>query len=443
MKIFIRPIFFAIIVGLGSTAAFAQNYKIKQTTSMSGHNMESTVYVKGSRKRTENGGMMGMTNDVATIEQCDLKRTVQVNDKKKLYYVDSTAVSEPSAAPVGKTPVTAGKATKGGTVTHTSSITDTGERKQMFGLIARHIKTSMTVVSSPDACSKQDMKIETDGWYVDLPLFSCPFTPGPRSPMAPESPQPRGCEDRIITKSTGTGKLGFALQMTQTISTGGRGEAFTTSTETIEFSKATLDDALFNVPTNYTLASSSQALYGTPDYSAVMKGGGNDDDDLPKTSSSNNDPSSAYKSAAPGPKKAGVKRIGVLAPSNRTNEIVSTTNLQAYLIRQLTVGNVEAVAVNSEADAKALNCDYILTSDISKLKQSTASKIGGLFGKVTNTDSSASRNYESQVDFKLILLTSSQSVLQSKAAAKIVGDADMAAQGVLAQEATAILAVAK
>ena len=37
----------------------------------------------------------------------------------------------------------------------------------------------------------------------------------------------------------------------------------------------------------------------------------------------------------------------------------------------------------------AKNCDFILSSDISKLKQSTASKIGGLFGKVTGNDDAA------------------------------------------------------
>src|SRR5436190_8333473 len=145
MKIFNTSIIFALILGLTATAAFGQNYKIKQTTSMSGQKMESTVYVKGSRKRTESGGMMGMPNDVATIEQCDLKRTVQINDKKKLYYVDPMSVSEPDSAPVSKAPVAATKAKKGGTVTYTSAITDTGERKQMFGLTARHLKTSMTM----------------------------------------------------------------------------------------------------------------------------------------------------------------------------------------------------------------------------------------------------------------------------------------------------------
>jgi hypothetical protein len=84
-----------------------------------------------------------------------------------------------------------------------------------------------------------------------------------------------------------------------------------------------------------------------------------------------------------------------------------------------------------------------LSSDFSKFKQSTASKIGGLFGKVTNTDSSASRNYDAQVDFKLVSLKTGQPVLQNKAAAKAEGDANHVAEGVLAQEAMAVLAAAK
>jgi len=171
-------------IALGGIVVFGQNYKIKQTTSMQGHEMSSTVFVKGSRKRTESGGMMGMGADVATIEQCDLKRTVQVNDKKKLYYIQPDATGETASSNTNATPSSSvTKPTKGGTVTVTSNIIDTGERKQMFGLTARHIKTSMSMKSSPDACSKMDMSMETDGWYVDLPLFSCPM-PIPRNPYA-------------------------------------------------------------------------------------------------------------------------------------------------------------------------------------------------------------------------------------------------------------------
>ena len=260
----------------------------------------------------------------------------------------------------------------------------------------------------------------------------------PRNPAGPTS---GGCEDHIVMKSTGTGKLGFPLQTTQTMVMNGQDVAFGTSMETIEFSKATLDDALFNVPATYTLANNTQALYGTPDYSAMIKSARNNDDLGASTSSAI--PSAVANTSVPATKKAGVKRIGVLVPTNRTGETISTTNLQAYLIAQLAVGNVEAVAVGSDADAKAMDCDYILSSDISKLKQSTASKIGGMFGKVTSTDTSATRNYEAQVDFRLTTASTGQSILQNKATTKVAGDADTAAQGVLGQEATDVLAVAK
>jgi hypothetical protein len=48
----------------------AQNYKIKQTVSMNGQKSKTTIYVKGLRKRTEGGGFMRMSGDVATVEQC-------------------------------------------------------------------------------------------------------------------------------------------------------------------------------------------------------------------------------------------------------------------------------------------------------------------------------------------------------------------------------------
>ncbi len=47
-----------------------------------------TVYVKGSRKRTEGGAFMGMGGDVADVEQCDMKRNLKISDKKKMYSIE-------------------------------------------------------------------------------------------------------------------------------------------------------------------------------------------------------------------------------------------------------------------------------------------------------------------------------------------------------------------
>ena len=432
---------FVALIFVFSVAGFveAQNYKITQTTSMMGQNMTSTVYVKGSRKRTESSGMMGIGGDVADIEQCDLKRNVKVSDKKKMYFVEPMMGGE---ADVPSTPTPSGPATKpqkGGTITMTSSIVDTGERKQMFGLTARHVKTSMTMVSSPDACSKDNTKIETDGWYVDLPAFSCPIAM-PKNPMAMAREPKQGCTDRMIAKQTGTGKLGFPLQLTQKMNSGDDDEPFTQSIDTIEFSKATLADSLFDVPTTYTLAKSSQDLYGRPDFSKMAGMSMGDDDDKPKSNSGKPTMPAMPVSSAP---KPGVKRIGVLAPNNPTGENVSTTNLQAYLVQQLTSGSVEAVGVGSEADAKAAGCQYLLSSDFTKLKQSTASKIGGMFGKITNTDTSAARTWDIQIDYLLINITDGKSATKSKAVAKASGEVDRVAETALAAEASAVLMIVK
>ncbi|MGH7784079.1 MAG: hypothetical protein ACREO5_09610, partial [Candidatus Binatia bacterium] len=353
------------------------------------------------------------------------------------FAAESNETPMPSQKPVKEVPQ---KVTKGGTLTMTTSINDTGERKPMFGLIARHIKTSMTMQPSPDACTKQAMNMSTDGWYVDLPQFSCPMT-APRNPMAAAQPSSGGCQDRVIVKSSGGGKLGFPVQVTQTMNN--EGMSFGQTIETVEFSKAALDDALFDIPAGYSLANSSSDLYGKPDYAAMARAAQNNIGDDSRSSSAKPGFPSSIQNPAVSTKRPGTKRIGVLMPTNRSSENISTSGLQSYLVQLLTTGNVDAVAVSSESDAKAAGCDFLLSSDFSKLKQSTAGKIGGMFGKITNTDTSAAAKYDAQVDYRLTSLSNGQSVLQNKAAAKTESDADRAAQGVLAQEASAVLAAAR
>lgn len=65
-------------------------------------------------------------------------------------------------------------ARKCGVVTNTRTVTDTGERQQMFGFTARHIKTTSVQEPSADACDHSHSRQESDGWYADLtPEFSC------------------------------------------------------------------------------------------------------------------------------------------------------------------------------------------------------------------------------------------------------------------------------
>src|SRR4030095_5301680 len=151
--------------------------KIRQRMTMGGaSDMETVLYIKGRRMRNEMTANIGMT----TVVQCDLKRTLTINDKTKTYLISPTdGTNSPNASDGGgggspPPPAEASTAPmRGGVVNITNTMTDTGERKEMFGFTARHIKTSTVKTASPDACDK-DQKIETDGWYIDFQFsFDC------------------------------------------------------------------------------------------------------------------------------------------------------------------------------------------------------------------------------------------------------------------------------
>ncbi len=104
-----------------------------------------------------------------SITQCDLRRTIQINDRARKYMISpmDSDVSSDSSGPDVVAP-SAGQNRRGGLITMTVNTIDTGERKDMFGFTARHLKRTMMSQSSPDACQQQHMKIETDGWYINL-----------------------------------------------------------------------------------------------------------------------------------------------------------------------------------------------------------------------------------------------------------------------------------
>ena len=135
---------FAILSGIVAIAASngnasAQQYKLRQVTSVMSMTSETTIYVKGMRKRTEGGGYAGMPNNIVTIEQCDLQRTVSLNDKKKLYYIEPFSKETETVVYEDEKPSTKNKpvatqasmsSQKGGIVTMFYKITDTGEKKK-------------------------------------------------------------------------------------------------------------------------------------------------------------------------------------------------------------------------------------------------------------------------------------------------------------------------
>lgn len=384
----------AILIAL--TGSALADVKIKSKQTMSGQSYENTTYIKGKRQRSET--MNGM---MVSITQCDLRRGLQINPNTQTYMVNPFTVSvetttKPAAATVDKN----GVVQAGGTVTTTVTIKDTGERKQMFGYTARHLIITMETASSPDACSKNNMKMETDGWYIDFEQqFDCgdtaQYSSGYRNPAKPT------CQDKYQMKTIGTAKRGYPVYEKMTMFDESGKETMSYINEVVELSKATLDASLFDIPQGYREVSDASQMYASASSVSVPRtstGGqtgfaGNVSapyaGDNPSMSTSSVLSGANTKAAAAttdlGPKQPGVVRIGLAAvKTGAVGEGLVAAELAAAvqnsLREYLKVPKVEVVVLEAklasaiDAEAKDKDCDLVLHANVAHKKG------GGGFG---------------------------------------------------------------
>jgi hypothetical protein len=173
--------------------------KISTSYTTDGQTAETAIYGNGARLRYDYG------NGVVLLRQCDQKAMVELNDKDKSYL---------------SLPIEPGDAKSGNT-----EVIDTGERKDMFGISARHLKLIA-----------KDPRTETDGWYAEIPALGvCSGLDGEAA------------------------KRGYPLQYTR-IQYGENGKpasAMTMKVTAIEASP--LQAALFDVPSGYADSSKPKA----------------------------------------------------------------------------------------------------------------------------------------------------------------------------------------
>ncbi len=354
--------------------------KVKSRQTSGGQTYENTIYIKGKRQRSEaSGGQM------ITIEQCDLRRNLQLMPAAKVYTVNPYDDGSPSSSTTTThtTHSQPSAVTKGGLVTSTVTTKDTGERKQMFGYTARHILTTMVMESSPDACSQNNMRMEIDGWYIDATFaLDCDSNRQYTSYRPPV--KAGGCRDRYETKTIGTAKKGFPVYEKMTMVNGG--QSFSTINEVAEISQATLDQSLFEVPPDYRqvedfASAFSAAAYANPQASAANS------DMTPNVNPNANQPSSATTSAV-GPKRAGVIRIGVVAvkPGNIAEGMDPqqlALAVQNTFMENLKASNIEAIPIEGsggiQAEAQQKDCDYLVFASVALKKG------GGGFGSFMNS----------------------------------------------------------
>jgi hypothetical protein len=370
-----------VLVGMCSADS-----KIKTRRTMMGQTMENTVYVKGARQRTEEAGMMGMPS-TTTIVQCDLKRIITINTCTKTYMISPmdvmAAAPSPGAAMAAGASADNGAPQKGGVLTIVNDYIDTKERQKMFGLEARHIKTNMSMVASPDACAKTSMKMEKDGWYVSLsPQFTCDAGMHRYAAMGGGRGARPSCRDTVRLKG-GMGNPGFPLKETTTMMT--EGHPFSMTEEVTELSTANLNPALFDVPIGYREVSDYRAMMGDP--RAMMMSGGNTNcgsgipievAGAPAEAAAPAPVPSPAPAAAPAPapkvtsapaKASGTLRVGVAKINDKSGQYLPIFNLRLDLMYELQLRKMEAIPLDAETQADAIqeargkDCDYVLFTD--------------------------------------------------------------------------------
>jgi hypothetical protein len=385
-----------------------------------------------------------------------LKRSIQINDGTKKYVITPFAEDGspvvPEANPGAEQQPQQSVTRKGGLVTYVITITDTGERKQMFGFTARHIKSTMTAESSPDACNKTNMKIETDGWYIDFEYhLNCNQERPPQAPSRGRRPA-APCVDRFAYRNVGNGRKGFALIETTTFY-GEDGTPMSTTTEVTELSTKTLDPMLFDIPAGYAEVKSSRDLYGMGDMASMIaqaqqQAQKQQQEQAGREERTPVEPTGAASATMAVPTKApGAIRIGVVAIDNKASAGVSVESLRSALIGQINGSNIDAVPLNSRApsdledEAKQKSCDFILFTTLTDMKKSAASKIGGFIGREAGVPSGGDK-FESKVDFRLFVTGEQVPKFSSSEKAKEDSETN-SATAALGREAKAVVSAAK
>ena len=199
----------------------------------------------------------------AFITRCDLKQTFHLNLDDRQYAAGPlqtfpTWDEMQARAPASGQLVVAPQGEP--TVLVETETVDTGERKEIFGHTARRVVTTRRIIPLAGAKRGADTTV-TSGWYIDLdPHISCePSWRSARSGHAFLTSHRQGEEGDVPTfKDIGEPERGFVVASkgtssgTITLPDGStRQQVSTWESEVTELSTASIDPALFEIPSGF------------------------------------------------------------------------------------------------------------------------------------------------------------------------------------------------
>lgn len=315
-----------------------------------------TILMHGQRQRAASEGA------IASIQMCDQHRNIQLNSVTRVYL----ETPDPTPASIPTTPV--GEKHKGGHITYTTTVVDTGETKVMFGMTAHHLKTTITKDVNPDACDKRPEKVEIDGWYVEAPdSVACLAAPPPEQELRAD-PKDASCSDLVSYARPPASKaqpVGYTM-----VTTAGTDAPVTTTMEATDVKRTKVDPQQFEIPSDYIPVKTVAEL--TMD----------------------------HRPGEVGTKKAGTVRLGVAPIANSSGQPVSIEDLSRELVESFEDAQTDVVGLKGttpaqqDEEARTLECDYVLTNTVREIKHPGHSMLGRIGG--TNADALAAK-----VDYSL------------------------------------------
>jgi hypothetical protein len=271
-----------------ATAARA-DIKLKIKTTEGARAGESVIYLKGRRQRNEFRTTRpdGTRGDVAVIFQCDLNRQLILDNTTRILYEHPFINLQEffARAEIERTTPLAQKRARAvkydGRILETFTVTDTGERREMFGYTARRIKTTLQWETSPASCPQTPLRKESDGWYVDL-LYGtfCSYDISGFDESELTAHEESKCVDYYMgdgkrqysfeRRQIGAARFGFPVMLTVTSYADDGRTASVRTSEVSEITHGALDASLFEPPADYsrfkpkkrTLAQRALSLFG-------------------------------------------------------------------------------------------------------------------------------------------------------------------------------------
>ncbi|HUQ49248.1 MAG TPA: hypothetical protein VM056_00900 [Terriglobales bacterium] len=232
----VLPLVLLVAIACPKNASADMKIVTRVSASNGLHKSIRTKYMKGRRQSVEYGP--NAKGRVATIYQCDIKKTLDLNWDSRVY---ATTNLGPDGLPFDRPQIKTSRLQQGPSYHYIITTVDTGERAKVFGFDAWHVRETVLTRSSAAPTTTRTV---VDYWYIDLKVSDgCHEWPTDwREAFVASGP-------RHTLKRIGTAKRGFPV-LTRSVTTLGANSTENVI-EVLEFSATPLDAALFELPPDF------------------------------------------------------------------------------------------------------------------------------------------------------------------------------------------------